>query len=187
MMEREGQGIETSRDATLFGVPGADATAAAVAAMEARLNERGPQAALAFLNARTRYRFTGIYHADPPLLRNMFLFDRENPALRAATGPVCPIDETYCGIVVADEAEFATGDATLDARLTAHPAREAVISYAGVPLRLASGRPWGTLCHFDVRPRLLLGRELAVLQAAAPVLMRWLRARAPSGSARSSA
>ena len=55
-----------------------------------------------------------------------------------------------------------------------HPARGSVISYAGVPLRLASGRAWGALCHFDIRPRLLLGAELEILHAAAPLLMSWL-------------
>ena len=156
-----------------------DATAPVVAAMATRLQDGGARGALEFLNARTRYRFTGIYYADPPFLRNVFLYDRENPALKLTSGAVAPIDETYCGIVLATMREFTTGDGALDARLTEHPARESVISYAGVPLRLPNGCAWGTLCHFDVRPRLLLGAELEVLHAAAPLLMTWLREHQP--------
>jgi len=172
--------MEVQRTSRVLEIPGfpvrdADATAAVVAAMAMCLQDRGAAGALEFLNGRTRYRFTGIYRADPPFLRNVFLHDRENPALELTSGAVTTIDQTYCGIVVANEIEFTTGDAAVDARLTEHPARGSVISYAGVPLRLASGRAWGTLCHFDVRPRLLLGAELAILHAAAPMLMSWLR------------
>jgi hypothetical protein len=153
----------------------ADGATAIVAAMATRMHDRGATGALEFLNARTRYRFTGIYRAEPPFLRNVFLYDRENPLLTLTSGAVTAIDDTYCGIVVANELEFATGDAGNDPRLTAHPARASVISYAGVPPRLASGRAWGTLCHFDVRPRLLPPGEIAVLHAAAPLVVCWLR------------
>ena len=173
-MERKGERLETLPDAPESPAQNAK-TADAVAAMEVRLHDLGPKGALEFLNARTRYRFTGIYHAEPPLLRNLFLFDRENPSLHVTAGTVSPLDDTYCGIVVSHVEEFATNDAGLDPRLTKHAARESVVSYAGVPLRLDSGRAWGTLCHFDDRPRLLLDSELAVMQGAAPVFMCWLR------------
>lgn len=138
-----------------------------------RLHADGPRAALAWLNARTRFRFTGLYHADPPLLRNVHLVDRENPTLNVS-GEVCRLDETYCAITCVREAAFATTDATRDTRLVTHPARTSVISYAGVPLRLADGRAWGTLCHYDLRPRLLSRREADVLDAVAPVFAAWL-------------
>jgi hypothetical protein len=140
----------------------------------ARLRAAGPLAALAWLNARTRFRFTGLYHADPPLLRNVHLVDRENPTLNVS-GEVCPLDETYCAITCAREAAFATTDAMRDARLVAHPARTSVISYSGVPVRFADGRAWGTICHFDLRPRLLPRTESAVLDAVAPVFAAWLQ------------
>jgi GAF domain-containing protein len=50
-----------------------------------------------------------------------------------------------------------------------HPAREAVQSYAGVPVRLSGGQVLGTLCHFDGRPRLLPPNELAVMREVAPL------------------
>ena len=147
-----------------------------VAELRLVLLDGGARAALERLNARTRFRFTGVSRADPPLLRNVYLVDRENVALDVS-GAVCPLDETYCAITCAREARFATPDARADARLVAHPARQSVISYAGVPLRLAGGRAWGTLCHFDLRPRLLPAAETALLEAFAPVLVEWLAGR----------
>ena len=143
-----------------------------VRAVTRALEDDGICAALGLLNARTRFRYTGLYRADPPLLRNLELFDRENPTLRQVD-ELRPIDDTYCSIVCATEAPFNTANAPLDERLGAHPARDSVISYAGVPLRLPSGRAWGVLCHFDRRPRLLPPAELAALAAVSPVLLRW--------------
>ena len=142
--------------------------------VQTRLRIRGPLAALACLNARVRFRFTGLYHADPPVLRNLYLVDRENPTLNVS-GDVCPLDETYCAITCAREASFSTRDARVDARLREHPARHSVLSYSGVPLRLADGSAWGTLCHFDLRPRLLPATELALLEAVAPIFVHWLQ------------
>ena len=75
-----------------------DAIAAIVAGCENCLREAGIIGALRFLNGRTRYRYTGLYRAEPPLLRNVQLFDRENPTLNVS-GEVKPLQQTYCGIV----------------------------------------------------------------------------------------
>lgn len=149
-----------------------DATAYVVREVRARLGKNGVLAALVWLNARTRFRFTGLYRAEPPMLRNLYLVDRENPALNLS-GRVAPLDETFCSIVCARDADFMTRDARRDARLIEHPARHAVISYAGVPVRLA-GDVQGTLCHYDLRPRLLPPTELGLLDAVAPVFADWL-------------
>lgn len=132
----------------------------------------GPIAALRFLNARTRFRFTGIYRAEPPLLRNVYLFDRENPTLNVS-GEVCPLEEAYCAIVAGDARPFRTRNAPRDDRLASHPARDRVISYCGVPIRSASGAVRGTLCHFDVRPRLLPHAEFDVLEAVGSAMTPW--------------
>lgn len=126
----------------------------------------GPIAALRFLNARTRFRFTGVYRVEPPLLRNVYLYDRENPTLNVS-GDVSRLDDTFCALVWREDRPFATPDAPEDERLVSHSARERVQSYCGVPIRLASGCVSGTLCHFDVRPRLLPPSELEVLQLVA--------------------
>ena len=129
--------------------------------------------ALRHLNARTRFRFTGIFRADPPLLRTMWLVDRENPDLNVS-GAVTKLDDTYCAITCATNAPFRTRDARRDARLRAHSARESTISYAGVPIRLANGVAWGTLCHYDARPRLIAPAELPILEAASPLFAAWI-------------
>ena len=136
------------------------------------LDEEGMGGALRLLNARTRYRFTGVYRAEAAVLRNVYLYDRENPTLNLS-GDVTALEASYCSIVLATEAPFNTADASLDERLATHQARASVISYAGVPLRLPNGRAWGTLCHFDVRPRLMPPAEQIVLAAVAPALLRW--------------
>jgi GAF domain-containing protein len=143
--------------------------------VQARLRQDGIVAALGWLNARTRFRFTGLYRAEPPVLRNLYLVDRENPTLNVS-GEICPLDETYCSITFARDAAFATSDARRDERLVEHPARRSVISYVGVPVRLGDGAAWGTLCHYDLRPRLLPPTELVHLDAVASVFGDWLSA-----------
>lgn len=130
---------------------------------------RGAHAVLATLNARTRFRYTGLYRVEAPLLRNVALFDRENPMLRAA-GQCTPLRDTYCNIVSANALPLAVADAEADARLIAHPARETVLSYVGVPIRDRGGRVAGTLCHWDSRPRLAPAGELLVLERVAELL-----------------
>lgn len=169
-------GREHLRVEVAAGVTSAPATCAAHFAR--LLHGRGILVALGYLNERTRYRFTGLYRAEPPLLHNVALFDRENPDLDGS-GAVAKLDETYCSITRLTASPFSTDDAMHDARLTTHAARDSVLCYSGVPIRLGSGLPWGTLCHFDLRPRLLPPDELAVLASAAPLVAEWL-ARQPS-------
>ena len=137
----------------------------------------GMHAALGLLNARTRYRFTGLYRVEPPLLRNLHLFDRENPALEVC-GDISLLEDTYCAFPAATGEPFATPDAPADARLVAHAARGTVISYVGVPIRGVDGRVRGTLCHFDCRPRLMPDGEAELLARVAPLLGgEWLEGR----------
>ena len=138
-----------------------------------RLGEGGLIAALALLNQRTRFRFTGLYRVAPPQLHNVSLFDRENPSLNVS-GAVCGLVETYCSIVHESGQPLRIGDATVDARVRAHPARESIQSYAGVPIRRPGGQVLGTLCHFDGRPRIMPSGELAVMQEVASLLIPWL-------------
>ena len=130
---------------------------------------QGVRQAIKFLNERTRFRFTGVYRVDPPQLCNVELFDRENPELNLSGG-VTRLNATYCALTYAS-GPFETDDSRSDHRLTDHASRQSVISYAGVPLRLANGQVWGTLCHFDLRPRLLPHGERAILESVAPALV----------------
>ena len=143
-----------------------------VAEFEAVLEREGVHGALRHLNARTRHRYTGIYRFDPPMLRNLCLYDRENPSLRV--GGDSPMQETYCSLVGADDAPFSVEDAALVERLVDHPARDRFIAYCGTPVRDATGRCIGTLCHFDVRPRLVPVDDIPLLERAARSLAPWV-------------
>ena len=142
-------------------------------AFELRLQKDGVIGALAFLNHRTRFRFTGLYRVVATALHNVSLFDRENPALNVS-GAVCALDQTYCSIVCSSGDALAITDSRDDSRVAHHPTRDAIQSYAGVSVRQPGGRVLGSLCHFDGRPRLLPTGELDVLTAVAPLLATWL-------------
>lgn len=157
------QGIASDRNRSLARV--SDEVAAA-------LRSAGVVAALGYLNARVRVRFTGIYRPDPPLLRNVHLFDRENPRLNVS-GTVIALVDGYCGITCATNAPFATSDSRADPRLRSHPARDCMLSYVGVPIRI-DNTVWGTLCHHDLRPRIIQPSELPVLEQVVPLFAEWV-------------
>lgn len=142
-------------------------------AFEQCLKKDGILGSLAFLNERTRFRYSGLYRAVPPALHNVSLFDRENPTLNVS-GAVCALVDSYCSLVCASDDSFAVADSRDDVRVAQHPSRDAIQSYAGVPVRQSNGRVLGSLCHFDGRPRLLPAGELAVLTSIAPLLATWL-------------
>lgn len=155
------------------GAMGTAAITASVSACERCLRETGIIGALRFLNERTRYRYTGLYHVEPPMLRNVHLFDRENPTLNVS-GELTPLRETFCGVVWSTNDALLITDALADARFVAHPARERVLSYSGIPVRAIGELPWGSLCHFDVRPRLHSAHESRIMEGVAPLIARWL-------------
>jgi len=101
------------------------------------------------LNARTAFRFTGVYRFDGAVLRNVALFDRLHP--EAARGADAPLGETYCAITGRMNDALLVSNGPRDLR---HPwmRANAVISYCGVPIRSEAGQPLGTLCHFDLAP-----------------------------------
>jgi PAS domain S-box-containing protein len=133
--------------------------------LEKILGSRGVHEALRFLNSRTPHRFTALYRFDPPMLRNIAMFDTYAPEVK--TGDDSPLAETYCSIVGQFGTSFTTDDARQDDRLRAHPARDTVVSYCGVLLRDGEGRPFGTLCHFDLVPCEVPMREMPLMEAAA--------------------
>lgn len=141
---------------------------------EDALASGGVHAVLAFLNRRAPHRFTGVYRVDGSVLRSLYLFDEENPALEL--GSDAPLRETYCSITAGASEPFATADTRADARLEAHPARETTLSYCGVPLIDEHGTTLGTLCHFDLVPRGIPVEEIEVLVTAAPMVLEALLA-----------
>jgi len=138
------------------------------------LEKQGIHDALRFLNSRTSHRFTALYRFDSPTLRNIALIDSYTADVKK--GDDAPMADTYCSIVGQLERSFTTEDAREDDRLCAHPAHDTVISYCGVLLRDAAGVPFGTLCHFDNVPSEVPVREMPLMEAAAPLLMRAIAA-----------
>ncbi|MEO5580640.1 MAG: GAF domain-containing protein [Gemmatimonadaceae bacterium] len=136
--------------------------------LERIVTSKGMHAGLEFLNRRSSHRFSGVYRFDVADLRNLYLYDRENPTLQLGTDQ--PLHETYCSIVGRTGQTFYTSDARTDARTADHPARESVISYCGALLSGPDG-PFGSLCNFDLIPRPTTPSEILVLEAAAPVVM----------------
>lgn len=155
--------------------PMRDSAPSPIRVVAGALEAEDPIQALAILNARVRFRFTGVFRVDPPWLRNVVLFDRENPTLNVS-GRVDPLDLGFCGVTCATNAPFSTSDARREPRLATHPARTSMLSYAGVPIRADGGLAWGTLCHYDARPRLVPPGELALLEDVALLFTGWLEA-----------
>ena len=108
-------------------------------------------APLRLLNETTDYRFTGIYWLDGKWVKSVLLFDREHPNVQIGHDVLW--DESYCRITATDGVACEITNSLTDARLTTHGAREAVQCYCAVLLRSPEGKPLGTICHYDVRPR----------------------------------
>ena len=106
------------------------------------------------------------------MLQNVCLFDRENPSLNVS-GDIHLLEDTYCAIVNASGKPFQTADAQVDPQVANHSARNRIISYCGIPLRV-DGVVRGVLCHFDTRPRLVLQGELDFLATMEPALALFL-------------
>jgi hypothetical protein len=148
--------------------------------IERALSERGLFDALRLLNITTDYRFTGVYRFEAgaaELVRSVTLFDRKNPHL--CIGEDVAWLDSYCRMTARDGESCWIDSALTDVRLRTHTARAAVQSYIGVLLRLSSGAPLGTLCHFDVRPRRTEERTIRDLRAVRGCIERALEAALP--------
>ena len=141
---------------------------ATVARFTERLDRDGLHTALGYLNSRTRFRYTGAYRFAPPLLQSIEIFDRENPAL--ALCAEVAMDTTYCSIVGAHDAALSVEDAASDNRVRTHRARDQFAAYCGVPLHDEDGRPFGSLCHYDPRPRIGSCEHIELLERVAPLV-----------------
>ena len=139
------------------------------------LAQDGLRVALGYLNSQTRFRYTGAYRLSPPLLCSIEIFDRENPTV--ALVAEVDMQTTYCSIVGAAKQGLAVDDAALDERVRTHPAREQFAAYCGVPLLGRDGEPFGTVCHFDPRPRIGTEGQLELLERVAPLIADYVAAR----------
>ena len=113
------------------------------------LKKEGIHATLKFLNSRTPHRFTGIYRYDRNILRNVHLFDQFDPLV--TNGQDVQMEDAYCANVgrVGKGLEFS--DIKTDKNI-AIKSGSPVISYCGALIMDSSGKPYGTLCHYDIKP-----------------------------------
>ncbi len=133
----------------------------------ATLDKDGLHAALRLLNERTPHRFTGIYRYDGDMLRNVILFDVHEPHL--LRGEDIPMQASYCALLQDDDdgaIEF--DEPRSDPPSMARSHLTPVVSYCGVRLVDAAGQPFGSLCHYDLKPCQPRTSDLAMLRALAP-------------------
>lgn len=135
------------------------------------LSREGLHASLRLLNARTPFRFTGLYRFDSNILRNVALFDRLAPG--QPRGSDAPMGETYCAITGKLNDRLIVSDGRRDSR---HPwmRGNSVVAYCGVPVRSESGIAIGTLCHFDDKPCESQGDEASFLMCIADAFSAWV-------------
>ncbi len=97
---------------------------------------------------------------------------------KEANGPAdsVPRTHTVCSYVVHDNAPVVVEDIARDPRFANNPrlATDGIRFYAGVPLRDAQGRAFGSFCILDKAPRVLAPNELEVLETIAADIMEHL-------------
>lgn len=138
------------------------------AELEHCLAEDGIRGALACLNKRVTYRFTALHIKDLDALKNVYVYDRNDPAAKPFMN--LPVYETFCALVIATEKPLVINNATRDWRALELAQTATVIAYCGLPLRRPDGSIFGTLCHYDYVPRDIDATELATLGAASLIL-----------------
>jgi GAF domain-containing protein len=137
----------------------------------AEIEMGGIEAGLRFLNARTAYRYTGVYRLEGAMMRNIYLYDRLGESV--SKFEKVPLGDSFCQFVMA-EGGFCTSDSSRDERLLEHTYRGVLNAYFGLPLSRKPGTLYGTLCHFDFKPVVIDDREIEFLQSVTPWLMDYL-------------
>ena len=149
-----------------------DKAAADTERLRSTLASVGLHGALAWLNSRTTFRYTGIYHLEDGFMRMVAMFDRDGEDIKALT--VIPFGDSFCQFVMRDGV-FNTVHTAEDSRLIGHAYRDIVASYFGLPLASGPGDFYGTLCHFDLVPKAVADEEIEFLYGVAPLLMAHLK------------
>ena len=143
-------------------------TAEAFSVFEATQKTAGIRPALAYLAARSDYRFVGIYRFDAEKLVSVAHHDKLHPDVeRVAT---VPVNASYCCFVRDSKGSFAVNDSLADAALAGHPKRAVSRAYCGVPILDPEGQLLGALCHYDAVPRDAGRLDLDLLRQVASAL-----------------
>jgi GAF domain-containing protein len=138
------------------------------AELERCLVDDGLRGALAYLNRRVPHRFTALHIRDFDVLKNVYVYDRDDPAAKPFMN--LPVYETFCALVLANGQPLVINHAEMDPEAT-QPVHNAVArSYCGVPLHRPDGSIFGTLCHYDFDSGEIGTAELAILSTASQIL-----------------
>jgi GAF domain-containing protein len=140
----------------------------ALAELKLILRTKGPSAALVFLNGLTNHRYSALYQFAGDSLRNLYFFDRENPEIEDQEE--IPVTASYCVFVRNSGDVFHTSDALRDERVREHPKREQLRAYCGVPVLDQNGKLFGSICHFNVAPAVILDVDVTLMEAAGRLL-----------------
>lgn len=135
------------------------------------LEAEGVHSTLKFLNKRTPHRFTGIYRFDGDMLRNVYLFDQFEPSL--TKGQDVPMVDAYCANVGRAGCGIEFSDVGSDQKIQIK-SRSPVISYCGALILDSQQNPYGTLCHYDVKPCDEPVSDLPALETVAPLIYKAL-------------
>jgi hypothetical protein len=132
------------------------------------LATHGIHRALALLNDRTQYRYTGLYKLVGETMRAAYVFDRS--AEYRTWLKVVPLSKSLCQFAI-EKGEFLTSHASKDLLLADHPHASLIESYYGRLLKRRDGTPYGTFIHFDLEPQTISPRELMFLQEVTPLFL----------------
>ncbi len=77
---------------------------------------------------------------------------------------------SYCVFVRTSGSVFHTSDALRDERAREHPKWEQIRAYCGVPVRDGTGKLFGSICHFNDTPTVILDADVALMEAAGRLL-----------------
>jgi len=146
--------------------------------VRALLEQRDVRGVLEHLNAHSAFRFTKVSRFDPPLLRGVYLYDKDH---RGTVDPMTQVaDDSYSALVRREKRPFFTEDSMLDSRLVSHPLRAQVRCYVGAPIMLPGGGIWGVLAHCDPKPHRVPSGEPELLLQVGELLTQELFASKPA-------
>ena len=128
-----------------------DQTTVAFNVFSSLLGSDGIRAALYAVLRQSDYRFLSIFRFQDGKATSCVHVDRAD--LLATQADEVPDTATYCLHVRNSKRPFVTANAAADTRTTDHPARDAVLSYCGIPILEKDGTLIGTLCHYDLVAR----------------------------------
>ena len=140
----------------------------ALAELRVILRRDGVRPALVYLNGLTEHRFSALYQFDGETLRNLYFCDREYPDVESTDE--IPVTASYCVFLRESGVLFHTSDAMRDDRVRSHPKREQIQSYCGVPVVDARGKLFGSICHFDLEPRIIRDEDVDLMESVARLL-----------------